>query len=232
MATIIPTAMTTDQSLLHLMRLVSPALPVGAYVYSQGLESAVEKSWVNDIASAEHWLSGTLSNAVARLDAPVFLRLCLSWQQDNIAAVNHWNQFLQAARETSELLLEDTQMGTALSRLLIDLGIEQASDVSLEQPLSFATAFALAAHYWNISDALALQGLLWSWLENQVAAAIKLIPLGQTQGQHLLVKLTPAIQNAISVAQSLEDDNLGWSLPRLTMASIHHETQYSRLFRS
>ncbi len=223
---------TEPSALLHLMRLVSPALPVGAYVYSQGLETAVNQGWVHNADSAEQWLRGILAIGVGRLEAPVFLRLFDAWDQNDVDAVTKWNQFLQASRETSELLLEDTQMGAALMRLLKDLKVGQAQIENFTSPTSFVTAFALAAHHWQIEKNLALQGLLWSWLENQVAAAIKLVPLGQTQGQQLLLKLTPAVQNAAANAQSIDDADIGWSLPRLAMASMLHEHQYSRLFRS
>lgn len=220
------------QSLLHLMRLVSPALPVGAYVYSQGMESAVESGWVNSAASAEEWLRGILTYGVGRLDAPVFLRLYDAWQEQSIEAVCEWNQFLLASRETSELLLEDTQMGAALMRLLKDLNVPRAHEQQIPSPASFVTAFALSASYWQVDKQSALQGLLWSWLENQVAAAIKLIPLGQTQGQRLLIALTKDIKVTAELAVDILTDNIGWSLPRLAMASMRHESQYSRLFRS
>ena len=219
-----------NSSLLHLMRLVSPALPVGAYVYSQGLESAVDKSWVHDIISAENWLRGCLIYGVSRLDAPIFLRLYDAWLHEDLDAVKQWNQFLIASRETSELLLEDTQMGAALIRLLKDLSV--ANYEHLSSKISFATAFALSANIWQVDKTLALRGLLWSWLENQVASAIKLIPLGQTQGQRLLIALTEDVDKTVSAAAEILDENIGWSLPRLAMASMNHETQYSRLFRS
>lgn len=222
----------TNPSLLHLMHLVSPALPVGAYAYSQGLESAVDQGWVNSLDSAEQWMRACLNTNLAYLDAPVFLRLCEAWEKNNLQDVKKWNQFLQASRESSELLLEDIQMGEALFRLLKDLNIPAAVDWTLEKNTSYATAFALASSHWNIDARQALQGFLWSWLENQVAAAIKLIPLGQTQGQHLLVNIIGDIGKVIESASALKDDELGWSLPRLAMASMQHEAQYSRLFRS
>ncbi len=226
-----------DPALLHLMHLVSPALPVGAYAYSQGLESAVDHGWVNDLDSAEQWMRATLSTNLAYLDAPVFLRLYAAWNcvgddTKKLSDVKKWNQFLQASRESSELLLEDIQMGEALLRLLRDLKMPHALDWALEKNTSYATVFALAASHWKIDANQALQGFLWSWLENQVAAAIKLIPLGQTQGQHLLVNIISDIGKVALTAEKLQDDNLAWSLPRLAMASMQHEAQYSRLFRS
>jgi urease accessory protein len=232
--TTMSTTMSIDSSpaLLHLLHLVSPALPVGAYAYSQGLESAVDQSLVSDLNSAEQWLHGCLTVNVGHLDAPVFLRLYQGWHSDNQEQIDYWNNYLQASRETAELLLEDTQMGEALLRLLKNLGLAQAQTWAGRQSVSYATGFALAAQHWNIDPRLALRGLLWAWLENQVAAAIKLIPLGQTQGQELLVRLIPVIESTVQQAASITDDNIGWSLPRLSMISIAHEHQYSRLFRS
>ena len=221
-----------NSALLHLLHLVSPALPVGAYAYSQGLESAVDQAWVQDLNSAEHWMRATMSTNLAYLDAPVLLRLYAAWEDNNLKDVKKWNQFLQASRESSELLLEDIQMGEALLRLLKDLKIQKALDWKLEKNTSYATTFALAASHWKIDPQQTLQGFLWSWLENQVAAAIKLIPLGQTQGQHLLVNIISDIGKVAEIATQLKDDQLGWSLPRVAMASMQHEAQYSRLFRS
>lgn len=219
-------------TLLHLLHLVSPALPVGAYAYSQGLESAVEQAWVKDVESAEEWLRGSLTIGLGHLDAPVFLRLYKAWENNEPNQVIYWNNFLLASRETSELLLEDTQMGEALLRLLNDLNVIGAQTWPPQQPVSYALVFALATQHWRIDIKQALQGLLWSWLENQVAAAIKLIPLGQTQGQQLLLKLIVDINATVEEAVLIEDDNIGWSLPRLAITSMQHETQYSRLFRS
>ena len=218
--------------LLHLMQMVSPALPVGAYAYSQGLEYAVEKRWVNDMASAEDWIGEVLNHSVGGLDLPVLLRLLKSWRQSDWCAVKRWNQTLQAARESRELLLEDVQMGQALLRLLVSLELPHALQWPRGEEVSFATAFAMAAQHFDISDDDALNGLAWSWLENQAAAAIKLVPLGQTDGQRLLMRLMPSVEQAVANAYLRSDEEIGAGLPGLAMASMQHETQYSRLFRS
>lgn len=230
------TTATESSALLHLLQLVSPALPVGAYAYSQGLEAAVEHGWVNNQTSAQNWIGNVMSHNLGRLDGPVLLRLYKAWQAGDWGSVQRWNSFLQAARESRELLLEDQQMGGALRRLLSELEVPAAMQWSVNPPrareASFATMFALAASHWHIGAEQALQGFVWSWLENQVAAAIKLIPLGQTQGQKLLLALMPQVQNAVATSERLPDGELGASLPRLAIASMQHETQYSRLFRS
>lgn len=232
------TPTNSSNALLHLLRLVSPALPVGAYVYSQGLETAVENGWVKDKESTEDWLNGAITHSLGYLDAPVFLRLYDAWKNQQLEKVSYWNNLLLASRETAELLLEDSQMGSALMRLLKDQGIVKEHSIDTEkksqpkQSTSFVTAFALASSHWSINPDTALQGLLWSWLENQVAAAIKLVPLGQTQGQQLLLALTPHVESTALRAKNVSDEDIGWSLPRAAMASMQHEHQYSRLFRS
>ncbi len=228
--TVITIIMTSP--LLHLMHLVSPALPVGAYAYSQGLEYAVERRWVKGLAGAEEWIGEVLSHSLGGLDLPVLRRLHAAWQIGANQDVVYWNAYLQAARESKELLLEDVQMGEALLRLLVSLELPNALAWPKGAPPSFATMFALAAQYWQVDSDDTLSGFAWSWLENQVAAAIKLVPLGQTDGQRLLMALMPILETAVSIAKTRGDEDLGVGLPGLAMASAQHETQYSRLFRS
>lgn len=218
--------------LLHLLHLVSPALPVGAYAYSQGLEFAVEQHWVSSLAEAEDWIGSVLSHSVGGLDLPVLQRLYRAFSNGDLAQAEYWNDYLQASRESHELLLEDRQMGEALQRLLLSLNLDIAARWPEASTPSFATAFAMAACYWQLTEADAMQGFAWSWLENQVAAAIKLVPLGQTDGQRLLLTLMPLLEQTVINAKQREDDELGVGLPRLAVASAQHETQYSRLFRS
>jgi len=219
-----------NAALLHLMHLVSPALPVGAYAYSQGLEYAVDSGWLNNDAEMENWLRGVMAFGFGQLDAPVLLRCLNALSEDDWMAANNWNQFLLACRETQELMLEDTQLGVALQRLMRSLEIPGVENFSGD--VSFASQFALACHHWKIPAADAVQGFIWAWLENQIAAATKLVPLGQTQAQKLLVCLMKDIPPIAEKAVQLPDEDIGWSLPGVVMASAKHERQYSRLFRS
>lgn len=212
------------------MHLVSPALPVGAYAYSQGLEYAVDSGWLNNENALENWLRGVMEYGFGELDAPILLRCLRALDSEDRAALNHWNQFLLACRETQELLLEDTQLGMALQRLLRSLEIPGVEIIAGE--VSFASQFSLACHHWKIAQADAVQGFIWAWLENQIAAATKLVPLGQTQAQKLLVRLMSDIPRVVEKALQLPDEEIGWSLPGVVMASAKHERQYSRLFRS
>jgi urease accessory protein len=221
-----------NSAILHLLHLVSPALPVGAYAYSQGQEQAVELGYLNNRESAERWIDGVMKHSIAGLDLPLLARLYDAWQAGDQAQVEYWNQFLQAARESAEFELEDQQMGRALMRLLTSLAVPAAIEWPRKQSCSFATAFALAGVHWQVDKTSLLTGFCWSWLENQVAAATKLVPLGQTEAQQLLLALMPAVEQCSAQAMFVDDDDLGAGLPALALISAQHETQYSRLFRS
>ena len=218
-------------ALLRLCHLVSPALPVGAYAYSQGLEYAVQAGWVHGEASTLEWLQGLSSSSVGTLDLPILLRLHRAWSMADAPGVRHWNAQLIAARETSELRAQELHLGRALARVLVELQIGEAGDW-LEAAPAYATLFALAAVRWQIDAGDALAGYLWSWSENQVLAAVKLVPLGQSAGQRLLHRLTDAMPAIIERAQALGDEAIGVSTVSQALASALHESQYSRLSRS
>lgn len=218
-----------DASLLKLMYMVSPALPVGAYAYSQGLEFAIDGGWLKTEADVTDWVSGVLRHSVATLDLPVLLRCFDAWSEGDIETAIYWNHILRAGRETAELLLEDDQLGVALQRLLVSHEIEAAQSITTP---SFASLFALAGVTWQVPKQSLCLGFAWSWLENQIAAATKLVPFGQTQAQQILLALQPHLIEACDIAAQLTDDEIGAGLPALAIASSKHERQYSRLFRS
>jgi len=218
-------------ALLRLCHLVSPALPVGAYAYSQGLEYAVHADWVHDEASTLDWLSGLSHHALGTLDLPLLLRLQRAWLAGDLSAVRAWSAQLIAARETAELRAEELHLGRALARVLVELEIGEAADWQQAAP-AFATMFSLAAARWDIDAADTLAGYLWAWSENQVLAAVKLVPLGQSAGQRLLHRLTAAMPAIIERARTLGDDAIGVGTVSQVFASALHESQYTRLFRS
>lgn len=211
----VSTTTTTMDSLARLLQLASPTLPVGAYSYSQGLEAAVEAGIVTDAASAERWIADVLELSVARMELAVLRRQLEGPTQET-------NDLFLASRETAELRAETRQMGQSLAKLLAELGI----DVPVREP-ALPTAFACAARAWNIPQHDALVGYLWSWVENQVMAAIKAVPLGQTAGQKMLLKLGAALDEI--ARREPQWTNFA---PGLAFLSARHETQYSRLFRS
>jgi urease accessory protein len=217
----------------RLWQLISQGLPVGAYSYSQGLEYAVEQGWVDTEDTALDWILGQLLHAQATLDVAVLKRLCTACEDCDYDAFCYWNRFLLAARETSELLYEDEQMGRALGNLLQSLNITLPEHwPALPGRVSFIAMFALAAGGWRIDCELTASGYLWSWCENQVMAAVKLIPLGQTSGQRMLLELADNIEAALEKGFELEDDEIGQLNPGFALGSALHETQYTRLFRS
>jgi urease accessory protein len=217
---------------LRLWQLISPALPVGAYAYSQGLEYAIEAGWLKTDVDVHAWVSGQLMHNLAHLDIPILVRLYRAWQNNDMAQVDYWTRYLLASREAAELKTEDQNLGRALATLLNQLDITAASEYLDSEQVAFATMLALAGVHWQINLVELCQGYLWMWSENQVAAAIKLVPLGQTQGQKMLIQLADRIPRAVDLGLQLEDNAIGMSAPGLGIASALHETQYSRLFRS
>jgi urease accessory protein len=198
----------------RLLQLASPTLPVGAYSYSGGLEAAIEVGIVNDAASAKRWIGDVLEHSVMRMEAPLLLKMIE-------APAPELNERFLASRETAELRAETVQMGYSLNRLLPELGV---APCEYDEP-SFPAAYAQAARAWGIPARQALTAYLWSWLENQVMAAVKAVPLGQTDGQKMLLALGAKLHE-------VDEEEPGNFAPGLAIVSSLHETQYSRLFRS
>tara|TARA_R110002167_G_scaffold37994_7_gene118665 strand:- start:8 stop:715 length:708 start_codon:yes stop_codon:yes gene_type:complete len=228
----------SDLALARLLQLSSVSLPVGGYAFSQGLEYAVECHWLKKVADVESWITLQLHENIARVDLPILREVMLACAQKDWFRLLQLNDLLLASRETKELRLSDTAMGEALLRLLKSLEFDLSFLTELEaqggtiNDISFVLLFGLCAQQWNIPYHLASMGFTWSWLENQVAAATKLVPLGQTQAQQLLVTLQPILGEVIHAAEQITEDEIGGGLPALAIASALHETQYSRLFRS
>jgi len=215
-------------NLAKLLQLASPTLPVGAYSYSGGLEAACEEGIVKDAASAERWIGDVLEFSVARMDGPILFSFILDFSKKDFSQIENSNQLFLASRESAELRAETVQMGYSLNRLFKDLGL---GEVPVQEP-SFPAAFAYAAAQWKIAPDAALQAYLWAWLENQVMAAVKAVPLGQTDGQRMLLSLGNRIEDLVNKAMQMQDDEIGNFAPNLALLSARHETQYSRLFRS
>jgi urease accessory protein len=222
-------------ALLHLLQLSSPSLPIGAYSYSQGLEAALESGLVRDEASARDWIAEALRGVVARFEAPVLWRLLQAFERADQGAVQLWTERFLAARDTAEFRAETVQMGYSLGKLLAELKLPRPELPALLQSLPevpLPTVLACAAVALGIPHEAALLGMLFSWAENQVLVCVKSVPLGQVAGQRLLLSLRPALESAAQAAQALADDELSnWS-PGLSLLSMRHEVQYSRLYRS
>jgi urease accessory protein len=216
--------------LLRLLQLSSPALPIGAYAYSRGLESAVHFGWVRDEAGALDWIQGTLERSVASIDGPILVRVHEGFRTGDTALVERWNAFLCAARESRELALEDRQLGLALARVLSEHGVPGVG--SWKANATYATMFALAAVHFGIDALDALAAYLFAFAENQVSCAIKLVPLGQSAGQRILSALIGSVGRLVRSVVELGDEQIGSYAPRVALGSALHETQYTRLFRS
>ena len=223
---------TSSLGYLRLMQLVSPSLPIGGYTYSQGLEYAVECGWVRDVSTFDEWISGLLDHGMVYLELPIFKRIYVAIKSDNVEALSYWSQYLLASRESHELRSEEINRARALNTLLPNLGVSCKEEMNDAMETTQLSPFALAAINWDISLHDTALGYTWSWLENQVTAAIKLIPLGQTEGQQVQMMMATRIPHAVDLGLSLNDDEIGASSPALGIASARHETQYTRLFRS
>lgn len=221
-----------QSALLRLLQLTSPALPVGAYHFSQGLEYAVDAGWVHDESTALDWINGLATRSVGTLDIPLLFRLYAAWEIADTTAVNRWNGHLIAARETAELRAEERHMGAALAKILNQAGLVEAAPWQHNEQASFAALFALASCRWQIPVRDAACGYLWAWAENQVLGAVKLVPLGQSAGQRLLNQLGAMIPDIVTRGLVLSDEEIAIGSPRHALASARHESQYSRLFRS
>jgi len=219
-------------SLMRLLQLSSPTLPVGAYAYSEGLEQAVEAGEVHDLDSSRDWIMGLLAHGLARLDVPMLGRMHAAFAAGDAGRARTLSVRLLAARETMELRATDRALGRALARVLLDLGEAQAGDWLRGRDSSFAALFALASVRFVIPAQSAACALMWSWSENMVAAAIKLVPLGQRAGQGLLFEAGSAIPALSAMGLALDDEDIAGGAPGLAMASARHELQRTRLFRS
>ena len=227
--------MASPVKLNRLLQLCSANLPVGGFSFSQGLEYATEMEWVNNQKTTFDWIELNLNESIARTDLALLKRLYHALENNDFKRFKLHNQHLIACRESSELRLADVAMGKALIRLLKQLDSVDSdpySELFIQSDSSFVSVFAIAAYLFELDLISAQSGYCWTYLDNQVAAATKLVPLGQTQAQNLLFELSDKVQDAISIANQIEDDDIGASLPRLAMASAWHETQYTRLFRS
>jgi len=217
---------------LRLMQLVSPALPIGAFTYSQGLEWAIECGWVSNEGDLQDWLLGQMQDGLAHLDLPILKRLYHACEGNDVALAEHWSSYLLASRETRELRQEEINRGRALTTLLNDLSVGDADAYALALNQTQAAGFSMAAVFWQIPLQQVGLGYAWGWLENQVAAAIKLIPLGQTAGQRVQLEMSVYLPEVVNTGFNLPDDDIGASAPAVAIASSLHETQYTRLFRS
>lgn len=229
-STITTEAMPADSALLQLIWLASPALPVGGFSYSEGLESAVDKGLVTNEETAAAWLIDHLHLSIARADLAVVAQAVTAWRNENAARIETLDAWVLQTRETAELRAQTVQMGRSLVEWLKSIAPQQAARA--QAPLTYPVAFALAASTTTASVRDIVLAFTFGWAENMVAAAIKSVPLGQSSGQRMLLRLSQEIPGAVTHALALDDDTRQAFSPMLAILSAQHETQYSRLFRS
>jgi urease accessory protein len=253
---------TTDAALLQLIWLASPALPVGGFSYSEGLEAAVDRGLVRDEATAATWLADQLHLCLSRADLAVMADAMAAWRDNDPARVERLNAWVLSTRETAELRQQTEQMGRSLVEWLRTVRPEVAAKSVRAEPalrqaqddrhhaspstastgsgqassgrtdLTYPIAFALAASGGDAPVRESLLSFAFGWAENMVQAAIKSVPLGQGAGQRILRRLAAELPAAVDNALSLRDDGRQAFSPMLAILSAQHETQYSRLFRS
>jgi urease accessory protein len=232
---------------LQLVWLASPALPVGGFSYSEGLEAAVDSALVHDEASAAAWLADQLELGLARSDLPVAAAAHRAWRRrvpgpdlERLAELNTW---IWRTRESAELRLQTRQMGRSLLEWLrmrdaADAALGESPDpridalATLPAGPTWPLAFALAAARAEAPAREALLAMGFGWCENQVQAALKAVPLGQSAGQRVLATLADALPAVVDAAIRLPDSERQAASPMLAILSSRHEAQYSRLFRS
>lgn len=226
------TAPTT--SLLQLIWLASPALPIGGFSYSDGLEAAIEQGLVHHEASATAWVVDQLHLTQARGDLAVMAQAIPAWQSGDAPRLQTLNDWVMSTRETAEMRLQTEQMGRSLLDWLRNL--QQASAAQLQccaqLPATYPLAMALALSLAKAPLDQALQACAFGWAENMTQTALKAVPLGQSAGQRMLARLARDIPQAVQTAMQLNDDERQAFSPMLAILSARHETQYSRIFRS
>jgi urease accessory protein len=225
----------TPRALLGLMRLASPALPVGGFSYSEGLEAAVEAAVVHDEASAAAWLDDQLHLTVARAELPLVAAAHDAWTRHDAPRIADLNAWALTTRETGELRAQCEQMG----RSMLDwirrsaVGNDTRVDTLAALPVpAWPIAFALAAVQADADARGTALACGFCWAESQVQAALKAVPLGQSAGQRILGRLAEALPALVEQAMTMRDEDRMAFAPQLALRSAQHETQYSRLFRS
>ena len=222
-------------SLLQLIWLASPALPIGGFSYSEGLEAAVDRAGVVDEAAARAWLLDQLQLSLARADLAVVSKAIAAWRRRDLDRVNELNDWMLHTRESSELRLQTEQMGRSMMDWLRNQHVDDAPMVDLTRTCASPTypvAFALAASVTRAGVRDCLTSIAFGWAEKMVQAAVKSVPLGQSAGQRILAALAHGIAAAVADAMAQSDSDRQAFTPMLAILSAQHETQYSRLFRS
>jgi urease accessory protein len=220
------------------MWLASPALPIGGFSYSEGIEAGVDAACIATFREANDWLIDQLHLTLARADLAVVAKAIPVWRRDDLDRINDLNNWVLQTRETSELRLQTEQMGRSMLDWLrkqpsfhVNFHVDKNEHDFSKSP-TYPLVFALAASSTQASVRDCLMSFAFGWAENMTQAAIRAVPLGQTDGQRILANLAEHIPAAVDTAMRLQDSERQAFSPMLAILSSQHETQYSRLFRS
>ena len=225
-------AQSDAPALVRVLQLASAASPVGSYAYSEGMEYAVHDGNPRDEDSARAWIAGLLSHSVCGLDVPLLAGMHAAWSAGRTGEALRLGAWLLACRESAELRLADRQQGQALMRVLAGLGVARAAALRTDRRVGYACAFALAGAEFGVSARTAAVSFAYARLESMVVTAIKLVPLGQSVGQRMIFDLAGALPPACEAALSIAQADIAAGAPGQVMASVLHETQATRLYRS
>ena len=221
-------------ALIQLIWLASPALPIGGFSYSEGLEAAIDQGFVHDEQSVSAWLIDQLHLTQSRGDMAVLAPMIAAWQSQDYPRLEILSKWVHVTRESAELRLQSEQMGRSMLEWLRNQEALDANTIEMcnRWMPTYPLMFALALSRTGAPLEQCLQAYAFGWAENMVQAAIKAVPLGQNSGQRILTQLAQHIASAVSHALQVTDDTRQAFSPMLAILSAQHETQYSRLFRS
>lgn len=226
-------------SLLQLMWLASPALPIGGFSYSEGVEAGVDAAYIASFDTTNNWLIDQLHLTLARADLAAVAKAIPAWRRDDLDRIDELNDWVLQTRETSELRLQTEQMGRSMldwwrkqPSFHSDLRDNFENDQDFLKSPTYPLVFALAASSTQASIRDCLMSFAFGWAENMTQAAVRAVPLGQTDGQRILANLAEHIPASVDAAMRLQDSERQAFSPMLAILSSQHETQYSRLFRS
>lgn len=236
--TIMVTDMAADSALYRLMTWLSPAFPVGGFSYSHGIEYAVEAGLVRDAGATGDWITGILADGVGRSDATLFAFAWRAARSGDGAALTAVAELAEAMRATSEMALESRAQGRAFldtaTRVWPDPALTafQRDCAARDLGPAYAVAVAAAAAWSGVPLRAALVACLQAFTALLVSAAVRLVPLGQTDGQRIQAAMEPLVIDAARAALARPLDDIGSAAPMVDWASMRHETQHTRLFRS
>ena len=219
-------------ALLRMLQLSSSLCPIGAFAYSQGLETAVERGWVSSEESLRDWMLGLGGQALSKLDLPLLLQAHAAAQAEDVPRLMSLGARVLASREARELAEQERQLGSSLASVLVTLGVGLAEPFRGHPGASYVVCFAVGASGFGLDEELAMIGYCYAWCEQQVSAAARLVPLGHMAAQRALSAVLAHVPRWLERARALSEVQIGSSTPGLAMSAAWHETQYTRLFRS